>query len=92
MEVSPYLLYVTGDALRDLATELPARLSRERAGPGDPAWSADVATRALVTAWDGYLSGLAGRLAEAGDRLDRAADRYAAADGRAADRFGHRSW
>jgi hypothetical protein len=90
MEVSPYLLRRTGSALRDLASELCTTLTREREGPDDPAWAADLALHAQSAAWDGYLTELAGRLADSGDCLIRAADRYAAADGRAASRLTHR--
>ena len=90
MEVSPYLLRRTGIALRDLATELCTGLTRDREGPDDPAWATDLALHAQFAAWDGYLTGLASRLADTGDGLILAADRYAAADGRAASRLTHR--
>ncbi len=55
-------------------------LRGDRTGPGDPDWATDAALHAQACAWDGYLSELAARLDDAGDRLTRAADGYADAD------------
>jgi hypothetical protein len=87
MMVSPSVLYGTGAALRELAGEIHSALTRDRSGPGDPAWAADTVLRRQAYAWDGYLAGLAGRLADAGDRLILAADGYRAADDRTAGRL-----
>ncbi len=87
MEVSPSLLRRTGDALFDVAARVRAALSTDRAGPGDPDWATDAELHAQAGAWDGYLSGLAARLDDAGERLTRAADGYDEADGDARRRL-----
>jgi hypothetical protein len=87
MMVSPSVLYGTGAALRELAGEINGALTRDRSGPGDPAWATDTALRGQVAAWDAYLVGLAGRLTDAGDRLILAADGYVAADARTVGRL-----
>jgi hypothetical protein len=65
-------------------------LTGDRAGPGDPAWATDTALQSQTHAWDGYLAGLAERLAVAGDRLVRVAANYTDADERAVRRLGRR--
>ncbi len=95
MEVSPSLLRRTGGALFDVAAQVRralggsalggsalggSALCGDRTGPGDPDWATDAALHAQACAWDGYLSELAARLDDAGDRLTRAADGYADAD------------
>ena len=95
MEVSPSLLRRTGGALFDVAAQVRralggsalggsalggSALGGDRTGPGDPDWATDAALHAQAGAWDGYLSELAARLDDAGDRLTRAADGYADAD------------
>jgi hypothetical protein len=92
VDVSPSQLRRAGAILHDLAAQLRTGLhgDGDRAGPGAPAWATDPVLAALSRAWDGYLTGLAGRLAEAGDRLVSAADGYADADGRATIRLGRR--
>jgi len=90
MEVSPSLLRRTGGALFDVAAQVRralggsalggSALGGDRTGPGDPDWATDAALHAQACAWDGYLSELAARLDDAGDRLTRAADGYADAD------------
>jgi hypothetical protein len=85
MEVSPSLLRRTGGALFDVAAQVRRALdggppTGDRTGPGDPEWATDAELRAQVDAWDGYLSALAARLDDAGDRLTRAADGYTDAD------------
>jgi hypothetical protein len=90
MEVSPSQLRHIGAALHDLATHLRAALAGDRTVPDDPAWATDAALRAQASAWDGYLAGLAARLADAGDRLMTAAEAYAAADSRTTVRYGRR--
>jgi hypothetical protein len=90
MEVSPSLLRGTGSALHDLAEELRAACRERRDGPGDPAWDTETELRAQAGAWDGYLGGLADRLAETGERLTRAADDYTATDGRTSQLLGRR--
>ena len=95
MEVSPSLLRRTGGALFDVAAQVRralggsalggsalggSALRGDRTGPGDPDWATDAALHAQACAWDGYLSELAARLDDAGDRLTRAADGYADAD------------
>src|SRR2546423_1838230 len=87
MEVSPTLLRRTGDALFDVAARVRAALSDDRAGPGDPDWATDAELCAQAGAWDGYLSGLAARLDEAGERLARAADGDDETDGDAGRRL-----
>ncbi len=87
MMVSPSVLYGTGAALRELAGEIHSALTRDRSGPGDPAWATDPVLLTQVRAWDGYLAGLAGRLADAGDSLVSAADAYRAADSRTVGRL-----
>jgi len=86
MDVSPSQLRRVGGALHDLSGALRAALTGDRAGPGDPAWAADVALRAQAQAWEGYLAGLAARLADTGDRLIQAAEGYGSADARAGRR------
>ncbi len=90
MEVSPSLLRRTGAALSDVAAQVRSALSGDRAGPGDPAWTTDAELRAQAGAWDEYLSRLATRLDDAGDRLTRAADGYTDTDTNTRRRFGRR--
>jgi hypothetical protein len=90
MEVSPSLLRGTGNALHDLADELRAARRARRDGPGDPDWATTAELQTQGDAWDGYLDGLADRLADTGDRLTRAADGYAGADSRARHMLGRR--
>ena len=90
MEVSPSLLRGTGSALHDLAEELRAACRARRDGPGDPDWATDAELHTQVGAWDGYLDGLADRLADTGDRLTRAADGYTGTDSRARHLLGRR--
>jgi hypothetical protein len=80
VNVTPSQLRHAGAALHELALSVRTALRADRAGPGDPAWAADVALSAQAAAWEEYLTGLAGRLADAGDRLVVAADGYTAAD------------
>jgi hypothetical protein len=87
MMVSPSVLYRTGAALRELAGEIHSALAWDRSGPGDPVWATDMVLRSQVRAWDGYLAGLAGRLADAGDSLILAADGYGAAETRTVGRL-----
>jgi hypothetical protein len=90
MEVIPSQLRQIGAALHDLAAELRAGLTGDRAGPGDPAWATDRALRVQLSAWDAYLTGLAARLEMAGDGLGSAATGYVEADDRAVRRWGRR--
>ena len=87
MEVIPSQLRQIGAALHDLAAELRAGLTGDRAGSGDPAWATDTALRAQFAAWDAYLTGLAARLEGAGDGLATAAANYVEADTRAGRRL-----
>ena len=87
MDVSPSQLRRVGAALHDLSGALRAALTGDRAGPGDPAWAADLTLRARAQAWEGYLAGLAARLADTGDRLVQAAEGYGSADARAGRRL-----
>jgi hypothetical protein len=80
MEVSPSLLRRTGVALVDVADQVRNALRPDRTGGGAPDWATDAELHAQAGAWDGYLSELAGRLDDAGDRLRRAADGYTGAD------------
>jgi len=90
MEVSPSLLRGTGAALHDLAAEVRSALSGDRDGPDDSDRATDIALHNQVSAWDGYLTGLATRLDDAGDGLAQAADGYADSDARTRFRFGRR--
>ena len=87
MEVSPSQLRSVGAALRELSAALRTAPAGDRAGPGEPGWVADAALRAQAGAWDGYLAGLAARLADTGDRLIQAAEGYGSADARAGRRL-----
>lgn len=80
MNVTPSQLRRAGAALHELASSVRAALRADRAGPDDPAWAADVALSGQAAAWEEYLTGLAARLADAGDRLVLAADGYVRAD------------
>jgi hypothetical protein len=80
MEVTPSRLRAAASALHELSGAVRAALAGDRSGPGSPAWAADVALSAQLAAWDGYLAGLAARIADAGDRLATAADGYVSTD------------
>jgi hypothetical protein len=90
MEVSAEQLHRIGTTLRDLAAQLRSAWSGELAGPADPAWATDTALAALARQWDGYLSGLAGRLDSVGDGLVGAAASYRMSDQRTTVRYGRR--
>jgi uncharacterized protein YukE len=87
MNVSPGQLRRAAAALHELSDALRHALAGDRGGPREPAWATDTALSAQAAAWDGDLAGLAARLADAGDRLVRAADGYAQADDRAGRRL-----
>ena len=81
MEVIGDRLRATGAGLHELAASLRAFWGTDLAGPDEPGWATDAALSALAAGWDTTLAGLAARLADAGDRLIRAADGYAGTDG-----------
>jgi hypothetical protein len=81
MEVSPSRLREAGHQLRDASTGLDTPHP-----PRDDGWAWQVALAGTAAAWDGYLAGLAARLAATGDALLLAAANYGDADARAAQR------
>ncbi len=90
MDVSTQQLHRVGTTVQDLAAQLRSALSGDRSGPGDPAWATDTTLAALSKEWDGYLSGLAGRLEAVGTGLLDAAAAYRSADEHATVRYGRR--